>query len=200
MKVYNITSYASHDGFAILRPSNKQNVKNVDYLDVWWDDWGSGGDKIGDFVFCYGINVCKRSVFEMLTNNFAELKGVALKYNKTEKELTAKNLKRLKWLPKEEIPLKAFFSPKQFDCLPQSALIMSEQGIEELDGVAELRGNLIIPREKNKGLFFSSAVVSSYDFFTLANSNLLLCTERVKKLCEEQKYENVVFLEYGDIV
>jgi len=200
MKIYKITSYASNEGFAILRPSNKQNVRNVDYLDVWWDDWGSGGDKIGDFVFCYGINVCKSSVFEALTNNFIELKGVPLKYNKTEKELTAKNLKRLKWLPKEEISLKAFFSQKQFDCFPQSTLIMSERGIEQLDGVEELRGNLIIPREKGKGLFFSSMVVSGYDFFTLANSNCLLCTERVKNFCEKQKYENVIFLEYGDIV
>jgi hypothetical protein len=200
MKVYNIKSYTSTESFAILRPSNKQNVRNVDCLDVWWDDWGSGGDKIGDFVFCYGINVCKSSVFETLTNNFAELKGVPLKYNKTEKELTAKNLNRLKWLPKEEIPLKAFFSPKQFDCLPQSTLIMSERGIEQLDGVAELRGNLVIPRKTGKGLFFSSMVVSDYDFFNVANSNCLLCTERVKKFCEEQKYDNVVFLEYGDIV
>ena len=38
MKIYNITSYAEKDSFAILRPSNKQNIKKVDVLDVWWDD------------------------------------------------------------------------------------------------------------------------------------------------------------------
>ena len=200
MKVYNIKSYASNEGFAILRPNNSQNVKNVDYLDVWWDDWGSGGDKIGGFIFCYGVNVCKNSIFNALANNFKELKGVPLKYNKTEQELKAKNIKRLKWLPKEEIPLKAFFSPKQFVSLPHSTITISERGIEKMEGVAELRGNLIIPREQGKGLFFDSKIVSGYDFFNLTNSNYLLCTERVKKFCEEQKYENVVFLECGDIV
>lgn len=34
------------------------------------------GNKIGDFVFCGAINVCKTSVFELLKENFKELKGV----------------------------------------------------------------------------------------------------------------------------
>jgi len=200
MKLYNIKSCVGKEGFALLRPSNMQNVRSVDCLDVWWDDWCSGGDKIGDFVFCSGTIVCKSSVFETLTNIYVELKEIPLRYNKTEKELTAKNLKRLKWLPKEEIPLNAFFSPKLFDCLPQSTITVSKRGIEKIDGVAELRGDLVIPREQSKGLFFDSTVVSGYDFFTLTNSNYLICTERVKKFCEEQKYENVMFLECGDIV
>ena len=79
MKIYNITSYAGKDSFAILRPSNKQNIKEVDVLDVWWDDWCSGGDKIGDFVFCYAINVCKNSIFKLLKENFKELKSVELR-------------------------------------------------------------------------------------------------------------------------
>lgn len=200
MKVYSIRINTYNEGFAILRPNNTQNIRKTDVLDVWWDDWGSGGNKIGDFVFCYGINVCKSSILEVLKNNFSKLNEVPLKYNKSEKELTAKNLKRLKWLPKEEIPLVAFFSPKEFDCLPQSTIISSERGIEKIEGIAELRGNIVIPREKDKGLFFSSKIVSDYDFFTITNSNFLLCTERVKNFCEEQKYENVVFLEVGDIL
>ncbi len=175
MKVFKLTINANSKDFAILRPSNKQNIKEIDLLDVWWDDWGSGGNKIGDFVFCYGINVCKTTIFKVLKENFKELNGVDLKYNKTEKEINAKNPKRLKWLPKEEIPLQAFFSPKSFDCLSQSTVIISERGIEEITGIAELRGNLIIPREENKGLFFSSNAIGDYDFFTLTNSGFLLC-------------------------
>jgi len=200
MKIYNITSYAGKDSFAILRPSNKQNIKEVDVLDVWWDDWCSGGDKIGDFVFCYAINVCKNSIFKLLKENFKELKSVELRYNKTDKELNAKNIKRLKWLPKEAIPLTAFFSPISFDCLPQSTIIRSERGIEEIIGVADLRGDVIILREQGKGLFFSSNVIGDFDFFTLTNSGFLLCTERVKEFCKNQNYENVVFLEMGEII
>ena len=199
MKIYRIQAHTI-DKYAQLRPNPNQNFRKDKSIDVWWDDWGVTNNLIGDFVFCYGINVCKSSVFEILQNNFIELKDVPLRINKTEKELTSKNLKRLKWLPKEEIPLTIFFSPKQFNCLPQSTITVSERGIEKMEGVAELRGNLIIPREESKGLFFSSEIVFSYDFFTITNSNVLLCTERVKKFCEEQKYENIVFLEYGDII
>ena len=41
--------------------------------------------------------------------NFKELKSVELRYNKTDKELNTKDIRRLKWLPKEAIPLTAFF-------------------------------------------------------------------------------------------
>jgi hypothetical protein len=70
----------------------------------------------------------------------------------------------------------------------------------KFEGVAEFRGDLIIPREEGRGVFFSSKVVFGYDFFNLTNSSHLLCTENVKQFCEEQKYENVAFLEFGDIV
>lgn len=200
MKIYSISSYVGKDGFAVLRPDNKQNIKEVNTLDVWWDDWCSGGDKIGDFVYCGAINVCKTIIFEQLRENFKELKSVALRYNKTEKELNAKNIKYLKWLPKETIPLTAFYSPMNLDCHPQSTIVRSERGIEEMIGVAELRGGGIIPREQGKGLFFDSDVVGNLDIFSLTNSGFLLCTERVKEFCENQGYKNVVFLEMGEII
>lgn len=200
MKIFQLKVKVHNEGFAFLRPSNEQYVNEVDLLDVWWDDWGSGGDKIGDFVFCYGVNVCKASIFKVLKSKFRELKGVDLKYNKTDKEINAKKPERLKWLPKEEIPLQAFFSPESFDCLPVSTVKTNERGIIKIEGVSELRGNLIIPREEGRGLFFSSEVVGDYDFFSLKNSGFLLCTERVKKFCEEKNYENVIFLEAGDII
>lgn len=151
-------------------------------------------------MFCGAINVCKTSVFELLKENFKELKGVDLCYNKTKKELEAKNIKRLKWLPKEEISLTVFYSPISFDCLPQSTIERDERGIVNLSGIAEKRGGIIIPREQGKGLFFSSNLVINYKFFSLKNSAFLLCTERVKEFCENNNFKNVVFLEMGDIV
>ena len=56
MKVYKFTSYIEKE-YAILRPSSKENIKEVDLLDAWWDSWGSNGNKIGDFTFCYGIKI-----------------------------------------------------------------------------------------------------------------------------------------------
>lgn len=158
------------------------------------------GNKIGDFVFCGAINVCKTSVFELLKENFKELKGVDLRYNKTQKEPKARNIKRLKWLPKEEIPLTAFYSLISFDSLPQNTVERDERGIVNLSGIAEIRGGIVIPREQGNELFFSSNLVSNYDFFSLKNSAFLLCTERVKDFCENNNFKNVVFLEMGDIV
>ncbi len=80
------------------------------------------GNKIGDFVFCCAINVCKTSVFELLKENFKELKGVDLRYNKTQKEPKARNIKRLKWLLEEEILPIAFYSLISFDSPPQNTV------------------------------------------------------------------------------
>ena len=128
------------------------------------------------------------------------LRGVDVKINKTERELKAKNPKRLKWLPQEDIALKSFFSPTYFDCLPQSSLVKTERGRIEFIGVSKLKGEEIIPREKGKGIFFDKEVINNYDFFTLQNTNLLLCTERVKEFCEDKAFNNIIFLEMGDII
>ena len=200
MKIYKITNIVGNEGFACMRQSNKQYVREVEVLDVWWDDWCSGGKKIGDFVECLGANICKVSVFEELHKHFEGLKAVPLRINKTQKELKAKNPKRLRWLPQEEVPLVAFYATECFDCLPQSTIVRGERGIEEFVGVADLRGDILIPREEGKGIFFSKEVVGDYDFFTLKGSGLQLCTERVKTFCEAQGYENIVFLEMGEII
>ena len=94
----------------------------------------------------------------------------------------------------------AFYAIEFFDCLPQSTIVKNERGGVQLIGGAEMKGGIIIPREEGKGIFFSKEVVGDYDFFTLKGSGLQLCTERVKTFCEAQGYENVVFLEKGEIV
>ena len=200
MKIYKITNIVGNEGFACMRQSNKQYVREVEVLYVWRDNWCSGGKKIGDFVECLGANICKVSVFEELHKHFEGLKAVPLRINKTQKELKAKNPKRLRWLPQEEVPLVAFYAPECFDCLPQSTIVKNERGGVQLIGGAEMKGGIIIPREEGKGIFFSKEVVGDYDFFTLKGSGLQLCTERVKTFCEAQGYENVVFLEKGEII
>lgn len=98
------------------------------------------------------------------------------------KKIKTKNIKRIKWLPKETIPLTAFYSPRKIDCLPQSTIVRSERAIEEITGVAEFRGRVIITREVGKGLFFSSDIIGDLDIFSLTNSGFLLCIERVKRI------------------
>ena len=89
----------------------------------------------------------------LLKENFKELKGIDLRYNKTQKEPKARNIKRLKWLPKEEIPLTAFYSLISFDSLPQNTVERDERGIVNLSEIAEIRGGIVIPREQGNELF-----------------------------------------------
>ena len=70
-------------------------------------------------------------------------------------------------MPKEEVPLTAFYSLISFDSLPQNTVERDERGIVNLSGIAEIREGIVIPREQGKGLFFSSNLVSNYDFFLL---------------------------------
>ena len=72
MKVYKFTSYIEKE-YAILRPSSKQNIKEVSLLDACWDSWSGNGNKVGDFTFCYGIKIFKLSVFNLLQENFKDI-------------------------------------------------------------------------------------------------------------------------------
>ena len=54
------------------------------------------GNKISDFVFCGAINVCKISVFELLKENFKELKGIDLRYNKNAERTKSKKYQTFK--------------------------------------------------------------------------------------------------------
>ena len=53
MKIYCITIYVGKDGFALLRPSNEQYIKEVDVLDVLWDDWCSV--EIKSVILCFVV-------------------------------------------------------------------------------------------------------------------------------------------------
>ena len=69
-------------------------------------------------------------------------------------------------MPEEEIPLTAFYSLISFDSLPQNTVERDKRDIVNLSGIAEIRGGIVIQREPGTGLFFSSNLVSNYDFFS----------------------------------
>ena len=197
-KVYQIEIQMS-DEYAELRANPNQSIPNDKIFDVYWENWNVRGNLIADFVFCIYHNICKESVFETLQENFTGLKQAPLNFKKTPQEETAKNIKRLKWLPREFVPLVKIYTDVEIELLPQSTVTYEGECIKEINGISKQQGNLIIPREKDKGFFFDKASVKS-DFFKPTNTDFFLCTERVKEFCEEQKYENVLFLEVGDIV
>lgn len=200
MKIYCIETRVYNKGFAVLRPSSDKIKNNV--LQAIWDDWGSGGKYIGDFVFNFWYLTCKREVFDVLRLYFNELDSITVEIVKTKKEQDVKNSKYLKWLPIEVVDLVVLKTSKVKNALSKSSIIYNKKWeVVGIQGVAELRGDIIIPAKKDKGLIFSKEEIWDANIFKVNGfNNLLLCTEKVKQFCEEKDYENIIFLEYGKVI
>jgi hypothetical protein len=202
MKVYSL-EIPINTNYAQLRASTDQEFEEQK-IDVWWEHWGVTGNEIKDFIHCNRLETCLEEIANELKINFRGISSFKFDIKKTEKEESG-NLKKLKYLPKENPNLKFIYTSVEIKLLPQSTVEFEENEngkkyIEEIYGISELRGDLIIPREEGKGFFFSKNDINGYDFFKPINTGFLLCTERVKEFCEMRKYTNVVFLEVGNII
>lgn len=202
MKVYRI-AIGTNPSFAHIHAQMGQEFSKG--IKVMWDDWLAKGNVVPDFVYSSYI-ICKLEVGKDLKHNFQGLSIAHLKWEQNPKEICAKNKNRLKWLPKEEVEMVALFTDINVPILPQSTVkygisgITKEDCIKEIIGSAKVHGDNIIPREKDKGLFFSEKDVGDYSFFKPMNAFFLLCTEAVKEYVEKKQYSNIHFLEVGDIV
>ena len=175
-----------------------------------WDGWTSVSKVIGDFTCVNSLyRVSKRSVYNELSSNFSGLFSKELSWQKNPKELTAKNPKRLKWLPVEkDVDMVAFYTNIEVPILPESTFedriyngkILGKDlvGIETRNGRGE--GEIITPRVEGQGLFISSHDVIQADFFHPVGRGDFLCKPCVKEFCEQKGYSNIQFLEYGEIV
>jgi hypothetical protein len=206
MKIYQLT-ITINDLFAQVRMNPNQSIQQGQAIAALWDDWDVRGNKISDFVFSVGYNICKKTVFKELSERFSSIKSFDLQWTKNPKEITAKNISRLKWLPQETVDLKIIYTDKEMSLLPESSVkyTIEDDEIyidsETLDGIAEMRGDLIIPRKKNKGFYFDKNEVQGFDFFKPKHTGgYLFCSENVKRFCEEREYTNVVFLEIGETI
>ena len=140
-----------------------------------------------------------------LKQKFESLELGELEWHKNPKEVVAKDIHRLKWLPKEEVDLVHIYSKINIPILPQSTVIISKGNdgknwIKDYIGEETLFGTKHTPRELGKGIFIDKRELGDYDFFRIEKSTFLLCTENVKEYIEKRGFSNVVFLEVGDII
>lgn len=202
MKVYRI-AVGMNPKFAHIHAQMGQDFSMG--IKVMWDDWLAKGNIVPDFVYSTYI-ICKKEIAMDLENKFKGLNIASLKWEKNPKEVCAKDINRLKWLPKEKIEMVSLFTTIDIPILQQSTVRYGISGltgkdcIKEVIGSAKVHGNNIIPREKGKGLFFSQKDIGDYDFFKPMNAFFLLCTEKVKEFIEDKQYSNIIFLEIGEIV
>lgn len=202
MKVYRIAININPQ-YAHIHAQMGQNLSKG--IKVMWDDWIAKGNVIPDFVYS-AYTICKKEIADNLQKHFVGLKLVELNFEKNPKELIAKNLNRLKWLPKENVELTGIDTDVEIPVLPQSTLrfgisgLTGKECIKEIIGAEILKGDNIIPREAGKGIFFKAEDIGGYNFFKPIAYPFLLCTEEVKFYIQEQGYSNIIFLEIGDVI
>lgn len=203
MKVYRLTADIDRK-YAQIHSQMEQEPKEG--ITVMWDDWLVKGNIIPDFIFSV-YSISKTKIIEGLQNRFNGLEKIKLLWEKNPKEEVAKNIHRLKWLPKEKVDLSAMITTAQIPFLSQSTVVYSmdsggKKYIDKVIGIENYYGGNLLPRESGKGFFFDKKAISDYDFFTpigIPNTRIY-CTEKVKLYIQDKEYTNVYFIEVGDII
>ena len=203
MKIYKIRG-GNNPIYASIHAQMGQPYEKGEYIKVTWNDYHSKGNVIPDFLYG-GYIVCKREIAKELKQKFESLEIGELEWYKNPKEIVAKDIRRLRWLPKEEVDLVHIYSKKYIPILSQSTVIIEkkangEEYIDSYIGVESIIGEKHILREKEKGIFIQQKEIKNFDFFRIEKSYPLLCTENVKEYIEKRGFSNVLFLEVGDVV
>ena len=203
MKIYKIRPL-SDPIYASIHAQMRQPFEQGERIRVTWNDYLSKGNVIPDFLYSSYI-ICKREIAKELKQKFESLEIGELEWHKNPKEIIAKDIRRLRWLPKEEVDLVHIYSKINIPILPQSTVIIEkkangEEYIDSYIGVESIIGTKHILREEEKGIFIQQKEIKNFDFFRVEKSYPLLCTENVKKYIEKRRFSNVLFLEVGDVV
>ena len=180
MKIYKIRG-GNDPIYASIHAQMGQPYEKGEYIKVTWNDYHSKGNVIPDFLYG-GYIVCKREIAKELKQKFESLEIGELEWHKNPKEIVAKDIRRLRWLPKEEVDLVHIYSKKYIPILPQSTVIIEkkangEEYIDSYIGVESIIGAKHILREKEKGIFIQQKEIKNFDFFSIEKSYPLLCTE-----------------------
>ena len=203
MKIYKIRPL-SNPIYASIHAQMRQPFEQGERIRVTWNDYLSKGNLVPDFLYSSYV-ICKREIAMELKQKFKSLEIGELEWHKNPKEIVAKDIRRLRWLPKEEVDLVHIYSKINIPILPQSTVIMSKGNdgknwIKEYIGEETLFGTKHTPREFGKGIFIDKRDLGDFDFFRIEKSTFLLCTENVKKYIEKREFSNVLFLEVGDVI
>ncbi|MFC2611234.1 MAG: hypothetical protein ACFNYA_07025, partial [Capnocytophaga granulosa] len=108
MKIYKIRG-GNDPIYASIHAQMGQPYEKGEYIKVTWNDYHSKGNIIPDFLYG-GYIVCKRKIAIELSQIFNKIEIGELEWHKNPKEIVAKDVRRLKWLPKEEVDLVHIYS------------------------------------------------------------------------------------------
>lgn len=186
MKIYQLRTI-SNPQYAHIHAQMGQDITNGGKLQVCWDNYLAKGNILSDWCYSSYL-ICVRRVAELLMDTYSGLGFAELEWRKNPIEECTKNIKRLKWLPKETVDMVHIFSTKEVLPLKESTIeygksvINGKPCIQQIHGGAEwsLVTKSITPRSMGMGLFFSENDIVDFDFFRPDNTPILLCKEHVK--------------------
>jgi hypothetical protein len=172
-------------------------------------EWEEGSELIGDFVAALGRVVLQARVANELLRSFAGFKkgpvGMWEPANLSRRRMRGRRTRVL--LPYEgpelcemvvtrDVPLRSKSTVKiEIECKDCGRI-----QYKSFEGIAEKDMGATIPRKPGKGLFFAQKDLQGADFFRPRYTGFILCTDLAKKLMEERQYNNIEFLEVGEIL
>ena len=124
MKIYKIRPLCNPI-YASIHAQLRQPFEQGERIRVTWNDYLSKGNLIPDFLYSSYV-ICKREIAMELKQKFESLEIGELEWHKNPKEIVAKDIRRLRWLPKEEVDLVHIYSKINIPILPHSTVIMSK--------------------------------------------------------------------------
>ena len=185
-------------------------------------EWEAGSDVVGDFVWPGGGRVAaQRRVFDIMTANLRGIEpgSVEMVQDPKLKRPTRKTRRTRPrvWLPYEGPELVELWVQRSVHTAPGTAIEPKKpcpkcgheawtwSGVEVKQHIWDKEQMklvpLFIPRDPERGLRIRASDVEGASIFrTIEFPNGILCTDAVRELIERERFTNVDFLDYGDLV
>jgi hypothetical protein len=180
-----------------------------DEIEAIWDE---GSDEIGDFTDNVGFLIVARAdIVDELLAQFSGFESVEVQFpdhpKRRRPKRVTKRTKRRVWLPYDGPPLKAIWITHHVDLHPSSTVEIEKACAtcgsivyDEFVGVAERIGEDVEPRQPNCGFFVSQDEMKQCDIFRPHWTGLTLCTDAFKGFVEARGWNNITFLDQGEIL
>jgi hypothetical protein len=176
------------------------------FIEVKWLD---GSDDIADFTDALGTVVVKTTVADELLKHFRGFsKGeVRMPEPPNLRRPKAGKLPKRVWLPYQGAELCFIRIAHETPLHPRSTVVVEKQcntcgriSYAKIIGVAQMKGDELIPRIPGHGMFVERRFLAENDIFCPKFMGWTLCTGVVKEYVESRGFSNVNFLEVGELI
>ena len=176
-------------------------------------EWEEGSDVVADFVNVLGLIIVREPIAATLVSRFRGWTKYPIElFDAPRLHRPARVTKRTKkrvWMPYEGPPLVELFVTHEVSLLPQSTVRFEKECAvcggrtyvrNGFEGVEHRQGSKHNARLVGNGLFVAHDELKGCDVFRPRSTGLTLCTDAVRDFIVAERYSNVEFFEYGDVI